>query len=354
MTAYPVSFVAKQLAQARIFPTSQINDVGINTMDSALIVSMSVDGSVFYESRLYAYDGKVTIYDVGDIIESYFRKSGLCRAVVTFKAKCVSSADYDTMSVDFLYCSRIFPNDFTFEGRFFNSQRVRRVPHDAAFRVYGDFPAGSAIMLNVAGLDSDGNPDSSFTSFSSQSGYFDVNVKAWSEMVCQSTSLAAVSMMSLRCGNAEMTLFIQDSPDLIHFVFRNCFNVPEPVWLGGVSVLKPSVDSETAVCNGKLMQYDRSVTHSYQHTSGPLSRLEAAALIQLLESEQVWVVVDGVSYDVIISDHSTEVSSDDDTMNVLKFTWQFADSRPHTYGDSLDQMLYGSKIFTEQYQNQYM
>ncbi len=138
------------------------------------------------------------------------------------------------------------------------------------------------------------------------------------------------------------------------FTFRNCFNVPEPVYLPGQTVMKPEVSVDDAVCSGRTLQYNRVISRSYEFTSGPLTRHEAAALAQFLESHSVSVVVDDVAYEIVITDQSTEISSDASSLNVLKFTWQFADRRPHLFGDDLDPLLYSSQIFTEQFQQQYM
>lgn len=350
-----VEFLSTDLADLNICVTSAIRSIDVSTDAPAVTISLAVQDAVFYSATLYAYNGKVSLDDVGHLIESWFRTKSLYRASVTVKAVCSSdSSVFDTMTIDCLHCSHVVPDSFEADKIFFSCLRTHRVSPTAKFKLYGPLSADDPVLVNVSGTDADGVPVSGSLSLLAAAGYIDVNIPTWTSYVCSHTSIASPAIMSIRCKGMEKSIFIDRNPEYMEFSFRNCFNVPEPVFLPGKSVMKPEVSVDTAVCSGRTIQYNRVLSRSYEFTSGPLTRYEAAAMVQLLESYSAAVVVDGSPYEIVITDNSTEVSSEGSSLNVLKFTWQFADRRPHLFGDDLDPLLYSSQIFTEQFQEQYM
>ncbi len=350
-----VEFLSTDLAERSICVTSAIGRIDVSTDAPSVRMFMSVNGKEFYSSLLYAYNGTVSLFDAGFLIESYFRANSLYRANVTIKAVCSSdSSVFDSMTIDCLHCTHVVPDSFDATKIFFSCLRTQRVAHDAKFRLYGPMAGGTSVIVNVVGLDPAGNPTSGTVYTMSDDGFIDVNIPAWTSSVVANTAIDTPIMMSIRCSGLEKSLFIVQDPEYMTFSFRNCFNVPETIFLPGKSVMKPEVSSDDAVCSGRTIQYNRVLSRTYEFTSGPLTRYEAAALAQLLESYATAVVVDGNAYEIVITDHSTEISSDASSLNVLKFSWQFADRRPHLFGDDLDPLLYSSQIFTEQFQQQYM
>lgn len=350
-----VEFLSTDLADRSLCPTSAIGRIDVSTDAPSVKITLSEQGDVFYSSVIYAYNGKATLYDVGHLIETYFRSKDYCRATVTVKAACSSdSSIFDIMTVICVYCSHVVPPSFDASKIFFSCFRTHRVAPDAKFRLYGPFPAAENVLVNVSGTDPNGSPASGSLDLLTSSGYIEVDVPTWTSYVGQHTNLSYPSVISIRCNGMEKSLFILRDPEYMTFSFRNCFNVPETVYLPGKSVMKPVVSVDDAVCNGRTVQYNRVLSRTYEFASGPLTRHEAAALAQLLESYSTAVIVDGKAYEIVITDHSTEVSSESSAMNVLKFSWQFADRRPHLFGDDLDPLLYSSQIFTEQFQEQYM
>lgn len=350
-----VEFLSPDLAGRSICVTSAIGRIDVSTDAPSVRMFMYVNGVEFYSSLLYAYDGTVSLFNAGHLIETYFRAHSLYRANVTIKAVCSSdSSVFSSMTIDCLHCSHVVPDSFDATKIFFSCLRTHRVPPTAKFNLYGPVSAIDPVVVNIAGLDSNGDSVSGAVYPVALTGYIEIDLPAWSETVCANTAMVNPCMLSVRCKGLEKSFFIVRDPEYMTFTFRNCFNVPETIYLPGQSVMKPEVSSDDAVCSGRTIQYNRVLARTYEFSSGPLTRYEAAALAQLLESYSVAVVVDGSAYEIVITDHSTEISSDASSLNVLKFSWQFADRRPHLFGDDLDPLLYSSQIFTEQFQSQYM
>ncbi len=350
-----VEFLSTALAERPICVTSAIGRIDVSTDAPSVRMHMYVNGVEFYNSLLYAYNGTVTLFDAGHLIESYFRAKSLFRADVTVRAVCSSdSSVFASMTIDCLHCSHVVPETFDASKTFFSCLRTHRVSRNAKFNLYGPVSAIDSVVVIVMGLDADGESVSGSVFPVPFTGYIEVDLPAWIEHVRANSEMVTPCAVSIRCKDLEKSLFIVRDPEYMTFSFRNCFNVPETIFLPGQSVLKPEISVDDAVCSGRTMQYNRVIARSHEFTSGPLTRHEAAALVQFLESHSTAVVVDGKSYEIVITDHSTEISSDASSLNVLKFTWQFADRRPHLFGDDLDPLLYSSQIFAEQFQQQYM
>lgn len=349
-----VEFLSTDLAERSPCVTSAIGRIDVSTDASSVRMYMYVNGREFYNALLYAYNSTVSLHDAGHLIESYFQAHSLYRANVTIKAVCSSdSSVFASITIDCLHCSHVVPDSFDAGKIFFSCLRTHRIPPTARFNLYGPVSAIDPVVVNIVGLDANGDTVSGSVYPVAFTGYIEIDVPAWSETICANTAMVTPCMISVRCKGLEKSLFIARDPEYMQFSFRNCFNVPETVYLPGMSVMKPEVSSDDAVCSGRTIQYNRVVSRKYEFTSGPLTRYEAAALAQLLESYSSAVVVDGSAYEIVITDHSTEISSDASSLNVLKFTWQFADRRPHLFGDDLDPLLYSSQIFTGQFNEPY-
>lgn len=350
-----VEFLSSDLAERSICVTSAIGRIDVSTDAPSVRIRMYVNGVEFYGALLYAYNGTVSLFNVGHLIETYFRAHSLYRANVTIKAVCSSdSSVFASITIDCLHCTHVVPESFDATKIFFSCLRTHRVSPTAQFRLYGPVSAIDPVVVNVAGLDDNGDTVSGSVYPVAGTGYIDIDVPSWSDSVRANTAIVTPCMMSVRCKGLEKSLFIARDPEYMTFAFRNCFNVPETIYLPGQSVMTPEVSSDDAVCTGRTIQYNRVLSRTYEFTSGPLTRYETAALAQLLESYSSAVVVDGSAYEIVITDHSTKISSDSSSLNVLKFSWQFADRRPHLFGDDLDPLLYSSQIFTGQFQPQYM
>ncbi len=165
--------------------------------------------------------------------------------------------------------------------------------------------------------------------------------------------MSQVSIISVSYGDIVKSLFICDIPDYLEFRYRNCFNCPETAFVSGASVMKTEVSRDLAVCAGHSLQYNHLTSRTYEHTTAPLTRMEAAALSQLIESRSVSVIIDGKEYPVIITDHTSEVSNDDSSLNTMKFVWHFTGKRPRLFGDTLLPLMESFGIFTQEFDETY-
>lgn len=345
-----VDFLSSDLADRPICLTSDIGRIVVSTDAPSIRISLSAQGQEFYSAVLYAYGGKVTVDDLASVIELYFISLGWHTHSVSFRAEASDDPSVsDSMMINCLFCSYSLPEDFDPATTFFSCQQPQRVPPSAIISLYGQIPANQTVRLGISGFNSSGSPKACQIMATSYNGYVIVDIPSIINQCKSVYAMERVAAVSVFCVNVSKTLFVCDMPDFLEFRFRNCFNCPESVFVSGASVMKTEVARDMAVCAGQAQHYNHLTTRSYEHTTTPLTRTEAAAISQLIESRSVSVMADGIEYQVIITDNTSEVSNDDASLNTLKFTWRFTGKRPRLFGETLKPLTENSGIFTEQF-----
>lgn len=349
-----VEFLSTDLADRAVCVTSSIGRLSVSTDASAVKVSLSHEGNEFYSAFLSSYDGTVIIDDLASVIELYFIRLGWHMHSIRIT---VSAADYPTVSdymdVNCLYCAYDMPADYNPANSFFTCIPEQRVPYYAVMRVYGLVVNNNPVSFYISGYKADGSPTSYEIQSTAMDGFVAVDIPSMMALCKSEHSFAKVSIISVFYGSLAKSFFICDMQDALEFRFRNCFNCPETVFISGSSVMKTEVSRDTAFCAGKSLQYNHLTTRTYEHNTAPLTRMEAAAMSQLIESRSASVVVDGAEYPIVFTEHTSEVSNDDSMLNTMKFTWRFLGKRPRLFGDTLTPLLESHGIFTYQFDDTY-
>ena len=119
----------------------------------------------------------------------------------------------------------------------------------------------------------------------------------------------------------------------------------EIAYFNAITTTTTKVNRSTAVVGGRHLFYDQSVDKTYEVESAPLTSDEAYWVEQLLMSHSVRLN-DSSLLDVIITDSTCEMSDNDEQLNKVKFTWQFAMKTPHLMKSFREDT---NGIFTEPY-----
>jgi hypothetical protein len=139
-------------------------------------------------------------------------------------------------------------------------------------------------------------------------------------------------------------------------VFFNRFNAPEFISLPSVTTNKITVERSLANLGSTSMFYDRVLSKSFDSEIKNLPFSLALHLEQLIASPFVgyistWSDVEDDIVtelpEILITDFTSEPQPDDDELNTLKLSWQFADSRRHAVIPIQD------RIFNNSYTNQF-
>lgn len=359
------SFIDNYFDGTQYMPTSLMTNIRANTDKNKIDVSLSCENGAggdietFYSTTLYAFNNVVELSDVGTLIEEYFRLRHKVADMITIT--------FDDASIDahFLYCEYAMPDAFDVSNTFFLASMVQRVHQDSMVTIaaYNHGIATDFIIKAVGRHSYDDNlgvvtrkVQRSLNNESS--AYFSVaEIIKWALNQSDEEAgdeLRDVKYFSIEYAGVQKMFFIVPAPAYLTFSFRNIFNVEEYIDVVGEITTKTEVSRDTAVCNGRSRQYDRNVSRSYEVQTEPLTSEEVSVFEQFLTSYEVLMYLEGNNWDVIITDHTCEPSSDDDKLTTVKFTWRFADKRPRLFDSAFDGIMpTRRRIFTEQFSPEY-
>lgn len=343
------AFIQSSIFSRSYVLTSEANSIVATTDETKLTVSLTCSGDTFFTVDLYAYDGKVELFDPGSIIEDYFIAHQMICESVTVQFGTASK------SLLFLYCENVMPESFDPSRILLLSSQVRRVHKDSSFTVAALLVGPSTpFVIKAVGHDSGGEIAS--VQFSESRDIIDTAYTVFTvpQILGKADGLSDVMYFSVEHGGRQLMCYITPSPAYLTFQFRNIYNVPELVDVEGSMVTKSETSRQTAKCSGDIVQYDRRTDRTYQFTTGPLPADEVESLTQLVSSHSVQLYADGTYYDIVIEDHTCEDSTEDDSLSVVKFTWRFKGRRPVKFNSALFGIQPTHRdIFSDEYSPEY-
>lgn len=342
--------------------TSEARSIVATTDEDRLSVSLTCSGVAIFNVDLYAYDGKVELFDPGALIENYFIANQMICNEVTVRFGTASR------NFKFLYCENDMPYSFDPSNVLLLSSHARRVHIDSQFTVAAlNVVQNTPFVFKAVGHDNLGRiartqfnnstniDDTLFTDFSVS----DIVSKATGHNVSgfgvlKENALEDVMYFSVEHGGRQLMCYITPAPAYLTFRFRNIFNVPELVDIEGSMVTKSETTRKDAVCSGDIVKYDRRTDRTYQFTTGPLPADEVESLAQLLSSHALQLLADGSWHDVVIEEYSYDDSTDDDSLTAVKFTWRFKGRRPVKFNSPLFGIQPSRRgIFSDEYSPEY-
>lgn len=345
-------------------PTSNVSSITARTDKVRIDVSLScengLDGEIetFYSASLYPFNGVAELSDVGSLVEEYFRRRNKIADLITIA--------FDGVSIDvhFLYCEYRMPYDFAADKTFFLSSMVQRVHQDSiiAIAAYNHGSAFPFVIKAVGHAEADNRlvvveKSVQIPSFSGVT-YFNVaDIILWALNKTEEevgTDLRDVMYFSIEYAGIQKMCYIVPAPAYLTFSFHNVFNVEEFIDVVGVMTTKTNVSRDVAVCNGISKQYDRTIERTYQVQTEALTPDEVKIFEQFIASHHIALWLGNDDFNVIITDHTCEHSSADDSLSTIKFTWRFDDNRPHDFDSLMDGVMPNRRqIFNDTFSPEY-
>lgn len=348
--------------------TSAVSSIKASTDKTCIDVSLScengLDGNIetFYSTSLYAFNGIVELTEVGSLVEEYFRMRGKIADTINIV--------FDSISLDvhFLYCEYIMPESFDVGNSFFIASNVQRVHQDSIVAIAAvDRGSSTPFIVKAVGHTLDATDELDMVQLNMPDGLNTSGVAYFSvgQIINQALEyrpdpdadpvLSDVLYFSIEYYGIQKMCYIVPAPAYLTFSFRNIFNVTEYLDVVGTITTKTEVSRETAVSNGHSIPYDRNIERSYQIQTEPLTNEEVRIFEQFLASHYAALSIDDFEWEIIISDHTCEPSSDDESLTTISFTWRFAEQRPHIFETTLadGHMPSRRKIFDDTYSPEY-
>ena len=322
--------------------SSQIGDIELST-DQAKIEIVVEDGlTKMFKTMLYAYNGKVTLVNIGEVLENYMGANGKVFTAFTVYYNTAEGAYIGSFNINTLYCSLVLDIEAGIFGsyNFLTTLKAKRIPRGATetLWLFHGQERGTAIAHCIY-EDDNGDIANISVPFITLA-FSDIGVSriviTYAKLINQITSAGGkvrrLLSFSMEFNNRHITYYIVDAQANVSFHFNNCFNVSESIHFYAITSTKTKVNRSTALVGGRYLFYDQSVDKTYEVVSASLTDEEAHWVEQLLSSDDVRL---GNSAnvqnlpEVIITDSTCEMSDTDDELNKVKFTWQFAMKTPH-------------------------
>lgn len=335
--------------------TSDLYSISARTESISLKVAIirdpDGDDDEFFETTLYAFNNIVTFSDIGSLIEDRLREVNNIYDVFEIRF-----GDASTRFVA-IYCEYQLDSHFLFEGYkrcFFSPSQTRLITRNS--RIHLDYwpNPNVAFVFRFVGKDRDGLIASAEYTYSVPAGIFSFDMPVSTILAYAPASLAEISYFAISFDQAQKIFYLVDDIPCISFEYKNMFNATDFIDIFGSITTKTAVSRDEAVCSGVLQQYNRIVSRTYEVQTGPLTDDQVREFEQLVASPQVLLPNHGSNLPVIITDHTLEISDNEEALPSVKFTFRFASNRinlPLDYMGALARVAPG--IFTKEFTDQF-
>ena len=315
-------------------------------------ISTSQTGNLLSE-RYYATDGKVLLYDLRSLLEQTMRQNGFSLLHVWFEVYVDilddHSEDYDRAGFKVIYCDRdidIYDFEPLLKSHFLTAAASRRVAPESFvflpffaysneavnYEVYCDFLSGG--IPGHCYFKGPYQQSTASYNYVRMHTFFSSEVKRQAEeMVGGKIELTA---FTVRVGDRAASFFIDKSLSGTRpFYFRNCFNVPDTLFVPAVTSATTKVDRSLALLGSVSQFYDANCEQTFDVQSGGLTADECSLVEQMICSNDVRTPYESATYDgdfdtmrpVLITDSASEIADVPEMPNMVKFTWRYAENR---------------------------
>lgn len=301
--------------------TSDMPDVEIAS-SQPVNVTMTCDGSVILQEKLWPVAGEVALVGLGELMEPYARKQLVCSLTIAAgnaSATCTvlfAMVDVGVSAQEFYsghFLTILEGEKVTALGRrehlWFYGQGSASVTADYSDGTHGTFTPGSGTS----------NPH-----------YTCIDVSP-SRFTASGKTLVAYTVTA--GARSQRYVIDQRQPDCAPILeFYNSFGVWEQIYCTGTHKVDSEFQRSQARFGGMLRNYRIRETRNFYGDTGFLSVPMAQWAVELFRSPEVYVLnyVDGAvqatseGKEVVVTESKDEVTNEDGNMPHFTFTYQYA------------------------------
>ena len=339
--------------------SSQIEGIELQTDQDKIVIVVEDGTTEIFTTSLYAFDGKVEIVNIGEVLENYMIANGKVFTAFTVYYNTADGTNLGSFNLNTLFCSlRLDIEAGVFASyNFLTTLTAKRVPPHSieTISILHGQETGPLKFHCVYETEEGeiGNKTITMRTITTDDiGVSSIQVSydtIYLRLRLQGAKPSKLLSYTVEYNNRSFTYYATENTPEVSFTFRNCFNVDETAYFNAITTTKTKVNRTMAVSQGRHLFYDQTVDKTCEVQTASLTAEEAYWVEQLLMSHTVRL---GTSTDVetlpevIISDSDCEIADNDEELNKVKFTWQFAKTAPHLQ-KSLRSDANG--VFTEPY-----
>lgn len=310
----------------------------VSTSADTLPLSVLVGSDTIQELTLYPYNGKVVLWELRDLVETYMVDNELNTAVVS-----VASGGSTLCSFTVIYLAGVTLGDCSI---FCANNFLTLVP--ATQLVPGiEYPL-SYYGTETSGIIRVAYKEAGRTMVSSQSVSVDGTIVISLEYLSELFNVSGIVSVTVTVGKRVMNYFINDclAPDYV-FMFFNSFNAIEVVPVNCVT--STNQEGNRTVASVGRSAVLASLHHEVEHEveTAPLSPFQCLAVEQLCESPSVWLLPGVVP--IIITGRTCHLSDERGNLQSVSFTWRTLPGHRLVSRDSCDT----ARVFTSEFEETY-
>lgn len=306
--------------------------------DSALSVNLTDgdSGDTFFTATCFPYNKTLTVYELDGVIELYMRQHSLSRLNLTLSLL-QGGAVILSKITDVVYCPmRIVEDRAEFLAHHFltiGGYKLSFQHSKEMLSAYVTAEESTAQYWTIVYRQSGGKAQTVTRTIDAdttaeESGIVSIEVDY--DNLLPNLSDVEIQSVQLVMGARTFTLYYNTTAPLVAFLFINMFNAPEVEGISGTIKRKHETSHSEAVCNGDTTLYDITPSLTFEIETAPLIHVQARRLEELCKATDIWVYQGSLTPQeqqrVIITDYTSELSSQDDKMQSLKITFQFPSS----------------------------
>lgn len=270
--------------------TSALDSLEISTDADYLDVSIFFGDVIVYESRLYCYLGKVTVWMLGDICSDFLKQ--INRPAGEFVAK-ANGVIADTFFA--IQCGR-FPGEISsaefLEKNFLMSSRLYVLPSSSVLQVSAFVPSAGHLQSLKYRVDFKNGLRSIFSPAIAEPTSYPAVVSFNVSRETLEGAYPMADIVGVRVTMADATLWIRydDSLSLSDaFIFTNTFGCADMVFIRGNRVSKYSAKVQETISGNRKYSYNNTTEFYTELSSAPLEPDIIQSVSQLIEASHVYV-----------------------------------------------------------------
>lgn len=313
-----------------------VPDVVITTAMTRAHVLIAVDGETVFDEYLTPFSAKVTLSELGNLLQMYARQSLVCNVTITATEQnvgtdgTVTDGNTWTTSTQLIYCAASIDIDASlFCERYFLSLLLGGTKVTAAGRLEYVHYIGSE-NCSVTAHYTDGTTASfSAAKIAGNNNYSTVDVSPDKFRTTGKDLDYYVVSAGNRSQRFELDFSCPDCAPIL--IFDNSFGVQELVYCTGTHTVDPNYERSSAWISGKLSNYQIEETREFRADTGPLNTSMANWLDELFRSPEIYIVniYDGAAQirtdmEVVVTDSKSERTNDHDFIPRFTFSYRYA------------------------------
>jgi len=319
--------------------SSDIPAVEISTSEDSIALSVLIGSTTIQELTLYAYDGKVVLWELRDLVETY-----MCDHELHADTVSVVSGSDTLCSFDVAYIVGVMLCDCpTFcENYFLTLSHAQQLVPGVEYTLYYHGSEDTAI-IRVAYTNDEGD-----TRVLSQSVSVDGSVTFSTDSLSELFEVTSIIGVTISVGKRTMHLYINEvlAPDYV-FLCVNYFGVREVVPINCAT--STNQEGKRTIASVGRSAVLASLHHEVEHEveTAPLTPLQCSAVEQLCESPSAWLLPSMTP--IVITERTCDLSDERGELQSVKFTWRTLPGRRLVSLEPRE----STRIFTDEYDETY-